>query len=243
MLICTVTKVDLQGVFVSIDEYAIQGMIHISEIAPGRIRNIRDYVKEGKVIVCKALRINQERRQVDLSLRRVTESQKREKNEQIKQEMTAEKIVQFLADELKKELKNVYSEIADRIFEDYEFMYEFFDDVVSGEANIYDYIKDKTVGAELEKLIRQRIKLPEVEIKGEFSLISYAPDGVSMIKQTLSKAKDEHTQVKYKGAGKYSFSVKAPDFKSAEKFLDHAVSSALEFAKRNDIHAEFVRLD
>src|SRR3989304_3207775 len=52
LLICTVTKVDLQGVFVSIDEYAIQGMIHISEIAPGRIRNIRDYVKEGKVIVC-----------------------------------------------------------------------------------------------------------------------------------------------------------------------------------------------
>ncbi|TAL53018.1 MAG: S1 RNA-binding domain-containing protein, partial [Nanoarchaeota archaeon] len=79
LVLCTVTNVQGHSVFVKIEDYGISGMIHISEVAPGRIRNIRDYVKEGKLIVCKVLRVNKERGHVDLSLRRVTESQKRAK--------------------------------------------------------------------------------------------------------------------------------------------------------------------
>ena len=55
LVLCTVTNVQHHSVFVNIDEYNLSGMIHISEVSPGRIRNIRDYVKEGKVIVCKVL--------------------------------------------------------------------------------------------------------------------------------------------------------------------------------------------
>jgi translation initiation factor 2 subunit 1 len=62
LVICTVAEIQYHSIFVTVDEYDnISGMIHISEIAPGRIRNIRDYVKEGKVIVCKVLRINTEK--------------------------------------------------------------------------------------------------------------------------------------------------------------------------------------
>src|SRR3989344_8840742 len=98
---CTVTKILPQSVFVNINEYAKQGMIHIAEISPGRIRNLRDFVEEGKMIVCKVLHVDSQRGHIDLSLRRVTESQRREKNDQMKQEMTAEKIVEFLADQEK----------------------------------------------------------------------------------------------------------------------------------------------
>ena len=42
IVMCTVTKIQYSSVFVKIDEYGISGMIHISEIAAGRIRNIRD---------------------------------------------------------------------------------------------------------------------------------------------------------------------------------------------------------
>ena len=54
IVICTVKKILPHGVFVSIDEYKDkEGLIHISEISPGRVRNIRDFVEEGKKIVCK----------------------------------------------------------------------------------------------------------------------------------------------------------------------------------------------
>jgi len=49
IVLCTVKKILFHSIFVDLDEYQNQdGMIHISEIAPGRIRNIRDYVAEGK---------------------------------------------------------------------------------------------------------------------------------------------------------------------------------------------------
>ena len=41
LVLCTVTKVLNHAVFVNLDEYDKGGLIHISEVAPGRIRNIR----------------------------------------------------------------------------------------------------------------------------------------------------------------------------------------------------------
>ena len=72
LVMCTVTQVQFHSVFVTLDEYDKGGMIHISEVSPGRIRNIRDFVREGKKIVCKVLRVNEEKGHIDLSLRRVT---------------------------------------------------------------------------------------------------------------------------------------------------------------------------
>ena len=87
IVICTVKKILPHGVFVGLDEYKDkEGLIHISEISPGRVRNIRDFVKEGKRIVCKILKINLERNHIDLSLRRVTQSQRINKNTSYKQE-------------------------------------------------------------------------------------------------------------------------------------------------------------
>ena len=78
IVICEVTKIYQNSVFANIIEYDKSGMLHISEVSPGRIRNIYDYVKVGKIIICKILSVNKEKGHVDLSLRRVTESQKRQ---------------------------------------------------------------------------------------------------------------------------------------------------------------------
>ena len=72
IVLCSVKKILHHSVFVYIEEYqGLEGMVHIAEIAPGRIRNIDDYVKEGKRIVCKVLNIDQKKGHIDLSLRRV----------------------------------------------------------------------------------------------------------------------------------------------------------------------------
>ena len=119
----TVTKVLYHSVFASLDEYDKQGMLHISEIAPGRIRTLRDYVKEGKKIICKILKVNLEKGHIDLSLRRVNESQRREKNSQIKQEIKAEKIIENIAKDLKLDKVKLYDQISEKIFEKYEFIF------------------------------------------------------------------------------------------------------------------------
>ena len=120
LVICTVTKIHYHSVFVSLTEYNhLSGMIHISEISPGRIRNLSDYVKEGKVIVCKVLRVNRERRQIDLSLRRVSEHHRRHKIDSIKQETIAEKILEFVANKHEQKLVDLYEEITEKVFKEY----------------------------------------------------------------------------------------------------------------------------
>jgi len=69
IVLCTVKKILYHSVFVNLDEYENkEGIIHISEISPGRIRNIRDFVKENKTIVCKVLRTNKEKNQFQICL-------------------------------------------------------------------------------------------------------------------------------------------------------------------------------
>ena len=53
LVLCTVLSVYHHSVFVKLDEYDKKGLIHISEVSPGRIRNIRDYVVEGKKLYVK----------------------------------------------------------------------------------------------------------------------------------------------------------------------------------------------
>ena len=77
IVLCTVKKISYHSVFLKLDEYNnLEGMMHISEIAPGRIRTIRDYVKEGKKVVCKILRVNKITKSIELSLRRVNKMQR-----------------------------------------------------------------------------------------------------------------------------------------------------------------------
>src|SRR5437773_859441 len=119
VVLCTVTRVNPNSVFVNINDYDKSGLIHISEIYPGRIRNIRDYVAEGKVIVCKILSINMERGHIDLSLRRVNDTLRRNKLAEIKQEQKAEKIIELIADKHKKDVRKTYEEIAKPIIAEY----------------------------------------------------------------------------------------------------------------------------
>ena len=70
IVLCTVKKILYHSIFATIDEYeTLEGMLHISEVSPGRIRNIRDFVKEGKQIVCKVLKVDKVKGHIDLSLR------------------------------------------------------------------------------------------------------------------------------------------------------------------------------
>ena len=72
----TVTGITNFGAFVELTGGKV-GLIHISEVAPGRIRNIREFVSEGKKIICMILRVKKEREQYDLSLRRVQVNKRR----------------------------------------------------------------------------------------------------------------------------------------------------------------------
>ncbi|MEA2037396.1 MAG: translation initiation factor IF-2 subunit alpha [Nanoarchaeota archaeon] len=242
LTLCTVTKVFHHGVFVDMDEYGKGGMIHISEVSPGRIRNIRDYVKEGKKVVCKVLRIDTEKGHIDLSLRRVNEGQKKGKINEIKQEQKAEKIIEFVAKQFNMDVKKLYEELSSKILEKYDLLHYCFEDIVKGEFSLGGLDIDKEKAEALTKLVMERMKPQEVFVGGELKLRSYMPDGVDVIKNTLKKAvQGGNIDLTYEGGGLYAIRSKANEYKDAEKILEKAVSNALSFIESHDGSGEFVK--
>lgn len=241
LVLCTITKIHYNSVFARLDEYDKSGMIHISEISPGRIRNIRDYVVEGKKVICKVLRVDPVKGHIDLSLRRVNEGQRRKKNEEIKSEQRAEKIIEGLAKQLNLGLNAVYEEVAGNVFKKYEYIHRCFKDVVEKGLNLADLGIKKEIAEHLTKIIKEKIKPPIVQIKGELALTSYDKDGVEVIKQALSKAKDKDIAINYKGAGKYNVIVKAGDYKTAEKLLKQKTDSVIKFIEKKKGTSSFTR--
>lgn len=64
-----VTGIEKYGIFVNLGDY--NGLIHISEISDGYVRNINDYVKIGEEIMVKVIDENDKKHHVRLSIKNV----------------------------------------------------------------------------------------------------------------------------------------------------------------------------
>jgi len=247
LVICTITSVQHHSVFAKLDEYENKsGMIHISEVSPGRIRNIRDYVQEGKKVICKILRIDRVKGHIDLSLRRVNAGQRRKKNDDIKQEQKAEKIIESVARNLKREFKDLYEEVSSKVFEKYEYIFECFNDIVEKDFDLEKLGIDKKLAEELTRVVKDKIKPIEVQIKGIMKLSSNVPNGIELIKKTLQRAETigkGYVKVSYAGAGMYNIVVTAPDYKTAEKILKSSTDSAIKYIEKVGGEGSFKRKD
>ena len=66
----TATGIESYGVFVSCDEY-YSGLIHISEISHGFVKNVSDYVNIGDVINVEILEVDESLGQLKLSIKNI----------------------------------------------------------------------------------------------------------------------------------------------------------------------------
>ena len=96
IVMCTVDRIERTTVFVKIHGDG-EGSIILSEIAPGRIRNLREYVVPKKQIICKVLRISGNH--IELSLRRVTPKEQKQIREEFRQEKSYKSILKSILGE------------------------------------------------------------------------------------------------------------------------------------------------
>ncbi|MEK6835378.1 MAG: translation initiation factor IF-2 subunit alpha, partial [Nanoarchaeota archaeon] len=242
VVICTVKKILPHAVFVDLDEYEQEAMIHISEIAPGRIRNLRDYVKEGKKIICRVLSLDKAKGYVDLSLRRVTQAQKISKNNYYKQEQKSEKILEDVAKSLKTDLKTIYEKAGDKIIEKYDGLMSCFNEIVNNNLDLKKLGIESKLADKITELVKDKIKPPEVTISGVLKIESDASNGIEIIKNTLKQVKqDENIKVTYLSAPNYRIIVKSKDYKTAESIIKNISNNVIENIKKFKGRAEFIR--
>lgn len=227
IVLCTVDRIVGTTVFVTIDGNG-EGSIVFSEIAPGRIRNIRDYVVPKKKIVCKILRVSGDR--IDLSLRRVSQKEQKEVREKDKLEKSYESII-----------KSVIGDRANKIMDEIAKKEKVFDFLQEAKANPKEL--EKLVGSEDAKKILEIINSQQKQKKGivkkEIILRSTAPNGVEVIKEILGKI--EGTEIKYISAGKYSLKREDNDIKEADQKLREIIEMIEKKGKAKDTFFSIVK--
>ncbi len=223
IVLCTVEKIEGTLVFVKIEGNG-EGTITISEIAPGRIRNLRDYVVPKKKIVCKVLRIKENR--IDLSLRRVTPKERKGLTDQYKQEKSYIGILKKILGDKSQE---IVKEIAKK-----ERVYDFIEEAKEDKKEL-----EKIVGKENAKKILEIIntqKQKKVSIKKEISITTKNPNGIEIIKNLLNI--DEDIEVKYIAAGRYTLKKESSEAKKADSLLKEVISNLEKNAKKEDVSLE-----
>lgn len=222
LVLCTVDSVENTICFVHLPD-GTKGTIISSEIAPGRIKFMRNYVVANKKIVCKILRVAGDH--IDLSLRRVNAKEKKEIMQEYKQKL-AIKVA------LKQILKEDYKEVKEKIDNDFSNLIEFIEKAREEPKFLDDYIpKDKI--EQVRKTTSKKQK--EVELRYSINIKCFAEDGIKKIKKILDFEK-ENIKSSYNSAGKYTLRIKSTDYKKA-KHEAHDILFELE-KKAKEMNAD-----
>ncbi|MCZ7373046.1 MAG: translation initiation factor IF-2 subunit alpha [Candidatus Methanoperedens sp.] len=247
LVVCSVKKVTDFGAFVELDEYGgKEGLIHISEVASGWVKYIRDHVREGQKIVCKVLYVDPVKHHIDLSLKDVNEHQRREKIQEWKNEQKAEKWIQYVAQTTKTDKEQLKS-LIDLIYENFGSVYQAFEKSrMSGTSVLTGIGISKEIAEMIKKVAQENLKKPQVEIAGFVDLTCSLPDGIEHIKRSLKAAgevngEDISIEITYTGAPRYRIHVVAPDYKKAEGILKKSSQAAIEIIEKAGGTGEFHR--
>lgn len=246
-VVCSVKRVTDFGAFVELDEYGRkEGLIHISDVASGWVKYIRDHVREGQKIVCKVLHVDTAKHHIDLSLKDVNEHQRREKIQEWKNEQKAEKWIQYVAKTTKRSNEDL-NELIDLFYEKFGSVYSAFEKSRFDGASVLTKIGvSKEVAEAITKVANENLKKPQVDISGFIDLTSHLPDGIEHIRKALNAAgsvdgEDLKVEITYTGAPRYRIHVTAPDYKKAENVLKKSAESAIKLIEKTGGSGEFHR--
>jgi translation initiation factor 2 subunit 1 len=242
LVVCTVVNVVDFGAFVELDEYGRkEGLIHISEVASGWVKYIRDHVREGQKIVCKVLNVDPSRSHIDLSFKDVNEHQRRAKIQEWKNEQKAEKWLDFVVNTTGTNKE----ELQDRLIEKFDSLYYGFEEVALRGASILEGF-NPAVAEEIERIAKENVKVPFVDITGYIDLTCSKPNGIEVIRRALKAAvKIEDTDIRYDvsymGAPRYRIRTIALDYKKAENALKKAANAAIDVVIKAEGTGKFYR--
>ena len=248
LVVGEVTEIENFGVFVDLKEYPDKrGLVHISEVASGWIKNVRDHVREGQVVVAKVLDVDESSQQIDLSVKDVNDHQHSEKIQEWKNDQKADKWLAIaLGDDIP---DDQYQRIAGEFLEEYGSLYDGFEAAaIHGSEAIEDLdLEDDEVSAIVDTA-RENVSVPYVTVTGYVDLTSASPDGVDAIKAALEAAEgngevpeEVELEVGYVGAPEYRIKVQAPDYKTAEDQLERSAARAEEAIESHGGEATFHR--
>jgi translation initiation factor 2 subunit 1 len=239
LVIAVIKKIMPYGAFCVLPEYSdTEGFLHISEVAPRWIKNIHEFISEGQRYVVKVHHVDQQKRQVDISIKRVSEEEKKRKLEMVQHEKKGKKLIELSLKASKLKLEAV--KISEEIEKHYEDIYACFKEAsISGEDALKDIDLPKALKKEMIELAKKSIKKSVVQVDRNFTLVCYSGNGIEVVKKALELGED--AKISYLGAPNYRISLIGPDYKTVEKKIDGILEHIKAFAQKNHCDCEYER--
>jgi len=222
VVMCTVKSIEGTTVFLEIEGNGT-GSMAMSEVAAGRIRNLREYVFPKKKVVCKILKIAADGR-IELSLRRVTGKEREKAQEQYKKEKTFTSLLGTLipnAHEVTVAIKSEYN------------LADFFDKIKEQPILLEKFIK-KEQALRLSNMLAEKEER-EKHAKKIFILKANSDSGLEDIKEILSLP---DVDIHYLGSSLFSIEAIASNFKEANTKVNMALEQIEKHSKNKKAQFE-----
>ncbi|MDA4120029.1 MAG: translation initiation factor IF-2 subunit alpha [Thaumarchaeota archaeon] len=238
VVVSTVREITSHGIYVNLDQYdGTNGFLHVSEISTGWVRNIDRVAKVSQKLVLKVIRVNKARREIDLSLRQVTNEERRAKVIEWKREERALAII----DAVKKKLgldETQEKGLKQKLEEHFGTLYEALETAArKGEKGLAPAGLPEREAKAVAEVAMEKIVPPRYEVGALVEVSSRSPEGIEQVKKTLmsaASAPSAEVHITYAGAPRYRVRITADDYKQAEKALDVVLEKIKDGVGKHD---------
>jgi translation initiation factor 2 subunit 1 len=239
IVICTVRELTSHGIYVNLDQYGgMNGFLHVSEISTGWVRNIERVAKVQQKLVLKVIRANKMRKEIDLSLRQVTNEERRAKVIEWKREERAMAIMNAVRKKLSMSDEQMKA-LVGNLEEEFGTLYAALETAAKKKEKAFQSLDlDPKTAEAVAQIAAEKIVPPRYEVGALVEVSSRAPDGIDHIKKTLlAKAESGSAEVHitYAGAPWYRVRITADDYKQAEKVLDATMEKIKDGVGKHDV--------
>lgn len=252
LVVGTVKEVYDFGAYLDLDEYGgIRAFLPWSEIASRMVRNIRHVVRENQKVVVKVIRVYKKRGQVDVSLKRVTDAERRRKMMWWKRTLKAAAIIEKAAEELGRSNDEAH-EILWKLNDYYgDALTALEQAVIYGVKPLLDAGIPEDWAKAIYEAAKTRIEVRQVKVSGILTLTSLESDGVERVRKVLLAAREaalskdpEHVKVRIYTVGvpRYRIDLVSHDYRILEEALSRAVERAREVSEDLNVSFKFERL-
>ncbi|MFP4625359.1 MAG: translation initiation factor IF-2 subunit alpha [Natronomonas sp.] len=233
LVVGRIDEIEDFGVFVDLEEYRDKrGLVHVSEVASGWIKNIRDHVSADQMVVCKVLNVDEDAQQIDLSIKDVNDHQRSDKIQEWKNEQKADNWMERAFGEDVDD--DTFRRVANELIDVHGSLYDAFEQAaIHGMEALESTDLSEDERNAIVETARENVSVPYVTVSGYVDLRAPGTDGVEDVREALSAAEgngevpeEVELDVTYVGAPEYRIRVQAPNYKTAETELEESVARA-----------------
>lgn len=242
LVLCTVDRITPFAAWCKLEEYDGEGMIHVSEVSGKWVHDIREFVKPKKQYVAKVVKVDYQKNQLNLSLKRVSKMEEKQKMNNYRREQRANKMLELAGKELGKTLEQAYEEVGFLLQEKFGELFVAFEEAKESKENLTKKGVSKQWADAIADIVEKNLQEREIIIKADLELKSYDEDGVKKIKEILKNIQSKTgAKVKYISAPNYRIEIITKDPKSTEKKLVQELEKVVQQMKNGEANYKLIK--